>query len=455
MTRFVEIPVPTSVFALFFLELVLIFGGYTAAVYADPEINGELFLLYESGLARIGVVVLIIVLGLYFQNLYDELRVRSRIVLLQQLCVIIGIAFITQALLSYLAQEWIIPRSVMTLGSAITLVTMFVWRLVYSVANKDVVRTQRILFLGMTPTAARLAQQLSQYPEFGFTPIGYLANAAGSELQLGDLARLGSTENLDHVIDLFHPESLVIAKREEIRSWWVDDFLELGFGGVQTEGVATLYEAVFRMVCIPEMRVSDAVFTEVLMPKPVSVILQAVYSRAIAGMMLVITLPVMVFIAALIKLSSPGPVLLRQQRSGLNGAPFAMYCFRWTHAGEALPRPTVLGKWLRKLRVYALPQFFNVLLGQMCVVGPEPLRPPFAQALAEWIPLYKQRQSVRPGMTGWAQLHSEGGLQGQNAIQQLAYDLYYTKNLSPSLDLFVMLRWVKSLFQNGSSNALP
>jgi len=83
------------------------------------------------------------------------------------------------------------------------------------------------------------------------------------------------------------------------------------------------------------------------------------------------------------------------------------------------------------------------------------LRPPFAQALAEWIPLYKQRQSVRPGMTGWAQLHSEGGLQGQNAIQQLAYDLYYTKNLSPSLDLFVMLRWVKSLFQNGSSNALP
>ena len=157
MTRFFEIPVPTSVFALFFLELALIFGGYTAAVYADPEINGELFLLYESGLLRIGVVVLIIILGLYFENLYDELRVRSRIVLLQQLCVIIGIAFITQALLSYLAREWIIPRSVMTLGSAITLVTMFVWRLVYSVANKDAVRTQRILFLGMTPTAARLA----------------------------------------------------------------------------------------------------------------------------------------------------------------------------------------------------------------------------------------------------------------------------------------------------------
>ena len=166
------------------------------------------------------------------------------------------------------------------------------------------------------------------------------------------------------------------------------------------------------------------------------------------------TLPIMVVVALLVKLSSPGPILFRQTRVGLRGSHFVLYKFRSMYAdAEARtgavwatkndPRITPIGRWLRKLRLDELPQFFNVLRGEMSLVGPRPERPEFCAMLEEKIPFYKQRHWVRPGITGWAQINHKYGDTIEDSMIKLEYDLYYIKNLAPALDAYIIFHTIK------------
>ena len=154
------------------------------------------------------------------------------------------------------------------------------------------------------------------------------------------------------------------------------------------------------------------------------------------------------------RLSSPGPALFRQQRVGKNDAVFTLYKFRsmyrdaeaasgavWAKKDD--PRITPAGKWLRRLRLDELPQLFNVLKGDMSIVGPRPERPEFVTELAQRIPYYRQRHCVKPGITGWAQINHKYGDSIEDTITKLEYDLYYIKNLAPALDAFIMFHTAK------------
>jgi lipopolysaccharide/colanic/teichoic acid biosynthesis glycosyltransferase len=155
-----------------------------------------------------------------------------------------------------------------------------------------------------------------------------------------------------------------------------------------------------------------------------------------------------------VKLSSPGPILFRQTRVGRNNVPFTLYKFRsmrdnaesttgaiW--AVENDPRVTPVGRWLRRLRLDELPQFFNVLRGEMSIVGPRPERPEFVSMLTEKIPYYRQRHSVKPGITGLAQISHKYSDSLEDTITKLEYDLYYIKNLSPALDAYIVFHTIK------------
>jgi len=163
---------------------------------------------------------------------------------------------------------------------------------------------------------------------------------------------------------------------------------------------------------------------------------------------------VMVLVAVAVRLSSPGPVLYRQMRVGLNGKDFTLYKFRsmgvnaeqgtgavWAQKND--PRVTRLGKWLRKLRVDELPQLFNVLKGEMTLVGPRPERPEFVKMLSDKIPYYRQRHYVKPGITGWAQINHKYGDTMEDTETKLEYDLYYIKRQSIFMDFYIMFQTVK------------
>jgi exopolysaccharide biosynthesis polyprenyl glycosylphosphotransferase len=184
--------------------------------------------------------------------------------------------------------------------------------------------------------------------------------------------------------------------------------------------------------------------------------LQSVYSFLLACVGFVLISPIMLLVALAVLVTSPGPVLFRQTRVGLNGKPFTIYKFRsmrvdaeaqtgavWAVKND--PRVTSIGKYLRVLRLDELPQLFNVIRGEMSIVGPRPERPEFVQTLSEVIPFYRQRHSVKPGITGWAQINYKYGETIEDAIVKLEFDLFYIKNLSLSLDMYIIFHTMKAM----------
>ena len=178
--------------------------------------------------------------------------------------------------------------------------------------------------------------------------------------------------------------------------------------------------------------------------------------------LLVFAMPVMLGTAALILLEGKGPIFYRQERSGLHRRPFSLCKFRsmvvdaeaggtprWATAGD--PRVTPLGRWLRLTRIDELPQLINVLRGDMSIVGPRPERPGFVEQLGDIIPRYHDRASVKPGITGWAQVNYPYGASVEDARMKLAYDLYYVGRRSLFLDLLILVATVRVvLFQEGA-----
>jgi exopolysaccharide biosynthesis polyprenyl glycosylphosphotransferase len=175
---------------------------------------------------------------------------------------------------------------------------------------------------------------------------------------------------------------------------------------------------------------------------------------AIVG--IILCSPFILLTALAVRLSSSGAVLYRQTRVGLDGALFTVYKFRsmridaelatgavWAQKDD--PRVTKVGRFLRAIRFDELPQLFNVLKGEMSIVGPRPERPEFVKALSEQIPYYRQRHCVRPGITGWAQINYKYGDTLQDTITKLEYDLYYIKNMSMALDTYIIFHTLKAM----------
>jgi len=191
-------------------------------------------------------------------------------------------------------------------------------------------------------------------------------------------------------------------------------------------------------------------------------VLKRALDVAVSLSLMVLTLPVMLVTALLIKLDSPGPVLYRQQRLGLHGEVFTLCKFRsmridaeaggdprWAQKQD--PRVTRVGRFIRPMRIDELPQLINVLQGQMSMIGPRPERPHFVEQLARVIPLYRQRAYVKPGITGWAQVNYPYGASVEDAREKLAYDLYYVKNRSLLLDVLILFSTVRViLFREGA-----
>jgi sugar transferase (PEP-CTERM system associated) len=455
MIRIFNVYVPANVLMLLISEAALLFGCYTLAAWLRLEMDLEVFLLYDGGLAAISVVVISIVLANYFQDLYGNLRVRSHTLLIQQTCFALGVAFLVQAVLNYLNRDWELPRWVMFIGSALALVVMPVWRILFSAVVTSPGNRQKVLFVGTSPVVRELAEEFERAPERGYASLGFVAEA-DSSLEANHAPVVGRLPELRQAVEKTKPDQIAVGLHERRSQLPVDDLLALRFSGIPIEQAGSLYESTFGRVTIRELRPSDLIFTAGLGPKQSSVQLQSIYSFVIALVLLIVFAPVMLLVALLVKATSKGPVLYRQVRVGKDDKPFTLYKFRsmrvdaeaatgavWAVKDD--PRVTPLGKWLRKLRLDELPQLFNVLRGEMSIVGPRPERPEFTRALEEKIPFYRQRTCVKPGVTGWAQINHKYGDTLEDTIRKLEYDLYYIKHLSFSLDLYIVLSTIKTV----------
>src|SRR5579872_1034406 len=456
MIRLFRVFVPTSVVALLISEIILIFSCYIASAYLFllVDVDPEVFLTDDGGLLRIAAVIVVLVGGFYLHDLYTQFRIRSRLLLLQQVCLVLGLAFLSQALLSYVGRGWILPRWVMIYGSAFVLVLVPAWRILYSSVVLKAMGSQKLLFLGSSPILKQISDHLESHPELGLLPIGYLDDEMEADGKPFAAPRLGCLQQLAATVDEHKPDRIVVGITERRKRLPVLELLDLRFSGITIEEAAATYESAFGRICTRELRPSQLIFTGELGPRPNNVALQSLYSPFFAALGALVTLPIMLVVAILVKLSSPGPILLRQRRVGLRGSLFTVYKFRsmykdaeahtgavWASKGD--PRITPVGRWLRKLRLDELPQLFNVIRGEMSIVGPRPERPEFVQTLSEKIPYYRQRHCVKPGITGWAQINHKYGDTIEDTTIKLEYDLYYIKNLSATLDAYIVFHTFK------------
>ncbi|MGH9662204.1 MAG: exopolysaccharide biosynthesis polyprenyl glycosylphosphotransferase, partial [Bryobacteraceae bacterium] len=385
--------------------------------------------------------------------LYTRIKVTAGMRLLQDLAQVIGIALLAQGLISFALPPVRVGRGIMLGGSLLALLLLLGWRLFYSAYVVGRMGGMRLLFVGANPVILEMAGHILEHPELGLSIAGYVVD---EPIALVGGEKLGAVNQVREVVTQVKPDRVVIGLTERRQKLPVQDLLELRFAGFHIEEAGTAYENVCSRICTKELRPSQLIFTADMGPPPRDVLLQSVMNRSLSLVGVILTLPIMALVALLVKWTSPGPILYRQSRVGRDGALFTVYKFRsmrndaeaesgavWAVKDD--PRSTPIGRWLRMLRLDELPQLFNVLRGNMSLVGPRPERPEFVKILSEQIPYYRQRLCVRPGITGWAQINHKYGNSVEDTIIKLEYDLYYIKHISPSLDAYIIFHTLKTI----------
>jgi lipopolysaccharide/colanic/teichoic acid biosynthesis glycosyltransferase len=213
--------------------------------------------------------------------------------------------------------------------------------------------------------------------------------------------------------------------------------------GITVEEAGSAYEMVCGRVCSRTFRPSQIIFRDELGVSPGVMALQSIYSNLLGLVAFICAVPVLAVARVVIRLSSRGPAIISEQYAGMRGIPFMASRLRCTEIDHPL-RVTATGRLIRALHLEYLPRIGNVVRGEMSLVGPAPVRLEFAEHLSTLIPVYRQRQTVKPGLTGWTQIQiTERDL--PDAIREVESDLYYTKHMSLALDAYVLLHALRGI----------
>jgi sugar transferase (PEP-CTERM system associated) len=435
--------------------MLLLVGAYIGATFLGYEGDPYEYLIHGTGMVNIALVVVSIMLGLYLHDLYSDVYIKSHLVLLQQLCFILGAAFLIQGGVSYLDRTLRMPLHVMLPGSAIAVIVIYTWRVLFSQYALERLGGDRVLLLGSGAVLAEVATHITTHPEKGVKVIGVLTDEPDDGNSI-EAKFLGRFDALREVVNATRPTRIVVGMRERRSRMPVADLLDLRYSGYVIEEAPSTYERVCGRVCTKELRPSQLIYSGEYGPRRRTLVYQHLMNTLVACIGIVLTAPIMLATALAVRLTSAGPILYRQVRVGMDNVPFTLYKFRsmrvdaeagtgavWAQKND--PRVTPIGGLLRKIRFDELPQLFNVLKGEMSIVGPRPERPEFVKTLSEKIPYYRQRHAVHPGITGWAQINYKYGDTLEDTIAKLEYDLYYIKNMSWSLDTYIIFHTVKAM----------
>jgi sugar transferase (PEP-CTERM system associated) len=313
----------------------------------------------------------------------------------------------------------------------------------------------RVLVLGTGPEARAVGASLaaagrSEFQLMGFYPTvdtRSMASASGP----GDRR----DRTLQQLVHDLHVDEIVVAVREQRGGGLpLEAMLDCRLQGVRVTDLARFYESVQGRIPVESLKASWLIYGNGFRQSAVRTIIKRAFDIAVAGAFLVFVLPIIAVTALLIAIEGGGPVIYRQERMGLGGRTFDVLKFRsmrqdaekdgqprWAAVGDS--RVTPLGRFLRRARIDELPQLWNVLRGEMSFVGPRPERPAFVAMLTEQVPFYAVRLSIKPGLTGWAQVRYSYGATVEQSMRKLEYDLYYVKNHSLFLDLRILVETIR------------
>ena len=430
MIRLFRLLMPSGVMPLMLIELGLIGGCFYAAQYWESGLDPAIYFLYEGGAGRLALVLGTIVFANYFNDLYSRTEVRSRLFLLQQLCAVFGIALIVQSLTAYFSEDWMLPKWVMLAGCAMALPLVFGWRVLYGLLRQRVRATPRILFVGANQVVREIVDEVASNSESSVA--GYLLEDPSR--MPGGAPVLGSVGDVAAVVAAEKPSRIILGLNDRRGQMPVSDLLTLRFAGIPVEESSMAYERICRRICLRELQPTRLIFRGEFDGKT-SGWLGQLAGRTVGVLLFAMSLPAILVLAFGLRPDSPEKILVRHPSLGRTGRGFSRLRFR-------VSPQTAFKRFCLRHHLDALPELWNVVLGQMALVGPRAESPEFAGVLQSRLPAYDFRHNVRPGMTGWAQINIPPD-RANDALRSLEYDLYYIKHMSASLNAYILMQTLK------------
>jgi sugar transferase (PEP-CTERM system associated) len=443
---------------LLLAEAMLLFGGIVVAVYLRlGAVEAEATLIERNGFYKAALATIFCLASFYLFDLYDFVVMHDRRELVLRLLQALGLAWVALALTFYAVPQVMIGRGVTLISLPLALTMMVGWRVAihWLLGHPDL--GERILIVGSGQFAIEIARETLERPDAGYRVVGFAdSDPALVGKSLINPKVIGLTSELATLVQREGIDRIVVAIGDRRGQFPTQELLGLSLSGdVSIEESASFYERLTGRVFLDMVRPSWLIFSGRARRARFNEIVRDVMHRGVALFGALFSLPIATVTAVLIKIDSRGPVLYKQERVGKNGRPFTLMKFRsmkidaeqdgpvWAKTEDE--RMTRVGRIIRRIRVDEIPQFWNILRGDMNFVGPRPERPHFVAQLAEEIPYYEQRHLIAPGLTGWAQIKYPYGASIEDAKKKLEYDLYYIKNQSLSLDAMIMFETIKTI----------
>ncbi len=455
MIRLLHAYFPTRTLFLGISEACLVSLAFLAATVARLGRGATAYLFdYQHGSFKILVLSFAIVICMYYFDLYRSSILRSRREIVIRLTQVLGTIYSLSVLLYYLYPPLELGRGIFVIGLLFAATALLVWRELFLMINRVPEFSARTLVLGDGPIGESLIRELGLRPELGMRVVGQLKTLQNGHGQSALNSAAEHVETFLKSVKFYEPDHIVVALGERRGCLPMEALLQLKSRGVFIHDSAELYEAITGKIPPESLRLSWLLFSPGFRVSRRLVVCKRAISFVLSFLGVVVTLPLMGLIALAIFLDSGGPVIFKQERVGQHGRIFVLYKFRTMVVTTddcrnpqpteiADPRFTGIGRVLRRTRLDELPQLINILLGDMGFIGPRPFVPNQERECVENIPHYRHRWTIRPGVTGWAQVNRGYNVTIEDNKEKLAYDLYYIKNQSIGLDLLILLKTMK------------
>ncbi len=431
------------------------YSGIIQVKFGIPELK---YYIYMSP-----VIIFFYLLSLNYAALYRDMERKSAVDIFIYVFIASTFAIIASLSITFFIRGFSFSRIVMIFLWGVCIILLFLWRLIYKLFFHYLYKTekiiQKIILIGATDITASLIERINLTFGNGYKIIGILDDKIKKSKKFKDIKIIGKINDLNNIlkrnkidevfigIPEFDRKKLtqMILNNEGINFKIVSDIL-----GLMTKNIE--YDELFG---IPVFSIR-----ELPLDKMRNRIIKRTFDIIFSSVCIVLLLPVFFIVALLIKFTSKGPVLYKQKRISRWGKVFEIYKFRtmtveaerktgpvWAKKDDS--RVTSVGRILRRLSIDELPQLFNVLKGDMSLVGPRPERPEFVEKFKDVIPRYLERHKVKAGLTGWAQIN---GLRGNTSLtERVQYDLYYIENWSLLFDIKIILRTALEVFHHTSA----
>jgi sugar transferase (PEP-CTERM system associated) len=448
-------PVRNAIFV--FGEGLIIFLSVIIACWL---IFGQKELQLDFGLVMKALLITITCqLCLYYNDLYDikititytELGIR----LLQAL----GVSAILLAGVYFIFPNVIIGEGIFFVSITILILFIVSWRVAYTFILNRGLFNQRIIILGSSDAAKEIAKEIKDKKDCGYEIAAVVSKNLWADSWCSDSFGLicqSSYQNICEIAAQMRVKKIVVALKEKRGAFPIKELLQCRVDGIDIIDGNSFYEMLTGKLIVEQINPAWLIFSQGFQKSRSQRFLKRIIDLILSFSMLTILSPLITVVAIIIKIDSKGPIIFSQERVGQKHKPYMVHKFRsmrsdaeketgpvWAKDND--DRITRVGRFLRKWRIDELPQLWNVLKGEMSFVGPRPEREHFVKQLMEIIPYYGERFSVKPGLSGWAQVSYGYGASIRDAIEKLNYDLFYIKNMSILMDMMIVARTIKTV----------